>query len=73
MILKDGDQQQVACDGCGAESPVYDEKDFHEMIDEIKAEGWSVTRPNGTWQHHCKDCANGGSALAQARKKFVLR
>ena len=73
MISKDGDQQQVVCDGCGTEGSVFDADDFQAMIDEVKADGWSVTRPSGNWEHRCKDCANGGSALAQARKKFGLR
>ena len=72
MINRDHGQMQLACDDCGAETTVYDEEQFNEMISSAKDDGWKISCPQGRWEHHCKDCSHEGGALAAARRKFGL-
>jgi len=70
MIRRDGGQQQLVCDGCGEETPDFDE--FEDMISAAKADGWSITKPSDTWEHRCPCCGTGASRLAAAKRKFGL-
>lgn len=72
MIQKDDRQIQIVCDNCGAEGDVRDDDEFHAMIDLAKADGWSITNPDGRWRHKCATCAKPGAALAAARAKFGI-
>lgn len=72
MIVKDHDQIQLSCDDCGNETPVYDDDQFEQMISAAKSDGWTITRPSGTWEHRCSDCALEDNALAAARRKFGI-
>lgn len=74
MIRKYAGQMQLVCDECSAETPEFDDDQFEAMISAAKADGWSITRPEGHWKHECDECAgsNTGSALAAARRKFGL-
>jgi len=47
------------CDNCGEEMQT-DAEDWHDALDEIKRDGWTVKNINGEWEHWCQDCSNGG-------------
>lgn len=48
----------LACDGAGCdESDFFDDPDFQDMIDEIKSNGWKITKNKfGEWVHYCPEC-----------------
>lgn len=55
MITNDFKVWEISCDFCPTGS-VEVEGTFYEMIEEIKAEGWTISKKTGTWQHRCPDC-----------------
>lgn len=73
MIRKYAGEIELVCDSCGVEGPSYDDDQFDRMISEAKGDGWSITRPEGTWQHECSDCGDTSSALQKAKAKFGIR
>lgn len=44
------------CDECGEEHPSFT-TDFHDALDDFKADDNVVRQVDGEWQHYCKDCA----------------
>lgn len=73
-IQRDGSTCQLVCDSCGTESDTSD--DFHALIDEVKADGWSVVQRDGAWRHYCTTCEPNGqheSALDRAKRMFSKR
>ena len=58
MIQREGgDEFAVLCDRCSWEDFFYG--DFYEVVEEIKANGWKISKKGGEWLHTCPDCAYG--------------
>lgn len=73
-VQRDGQVVQLVCDGCGTESDTS--TDFHDLVREVKDEGWKVVQRDGKWAHFCETCEPNsprGSALERAQRKFGLR
>lgn len=69
MIRQHGFRRIGICDECGDEFEVLG-GDFRDLIESLKAEGWTV-RPTdeGGWEHKCPDCKPGEeSPLERARR-----
>lgn len=45
----------VTCDGCPYTEDF--EGTFQEVIDEMKDQGWKITKTEDTWEHYCEDCS----------------
>lgn len=58
MIERDGTEQVIVCDDCGEwHDKTYDESEFRQMIEDVKAAGWKITPDDqGGWTHQCPDC-----------------
>ena len=58
MIDREYGETRLVCDSCGDwQKDTFDRDEFRRMIDEAKAEGWSVKSGRGEWAHLCPNCA----------------
>lgn len=56
MIERDRDIGFVAsCDHCSHTDELSADS-FQEAVDEIKEDGWLITKPSGQWDHMCPSC-----------------
>ncbi len=60
MLEKIGMYYHVHCDFCSNEEDT-EETDFMSAVDEIKKRGWKVFLSDGSWNHKCDFCMNGGN------------
>lgn len=61
----------LVCDECGDPADKsYEEGEFTQMIEQAKADGWSITQVKGRWEHRCPDCKPSGLA---AQKRLFSR
>lgn len=64
MIDKDG----AHCDRC----PNHEEsdgRDFKELVNFIKLQGWKIFKLGSIWLHHCPACNGRKSPTPQSRKE----
>lgn len=54
-ISRKHNQITFVCDECGEEHPSFTD-DFHDALDDFKADGGVVRLVRGDWEHRCKDC-----------------
>lgn len=72
-VERESDRVWLACDSCGETSSIMPSDEFQDLIDQCKMDGWTISRPNGHWQHHCDSCEQEESRLDQAKRKFGLK
>lgn len=70
MIQRDGDERQLCCDNCGAESHVVGSDEFQNLVDDLKADKWKIRSTSAGWTHHCPNCEGDESALDRAKRMF---
>ncbi len=56
MIRNSKGEVIVECDECGKQH-TGGTLLFREVIEEIKGEGWLISKDGDTWEHTCPDCA----------------
>lgn len=65
MIERHAGQQQLVC-ACGfAQRRSYERDEFDVMIADARAEGWSITKSAGEWQHDCPSCTEAARPSRQ--------
>lgn len=49
---------EVFCDqvGCTESKEFYTDGDWHQMIAELKAEGWRIIKEDSGYSHMCPNC-----------------
>lgn len=55
MINREGLGYNAQCDSCSYDEDI-DVDTFQEAVDEIKAQGWRISKTNEEWTHTCPDC-----------------
>jgi hypothetical protein len=59
-ITREGFGFNTSCDHCSHDEDLDNADTFQEAVDEIKSQGWRITRlANGEWDHTCPDCLEG--------------
>ncbi len=50
----------VSCDekGCDVSANYDTDNNWQEMINQMKEDGWIITKKDGDWHHICPDCAS---------------
>lgn len=72
MIIYEYGVQKIVCDDCDTKEHLIAD-DFNMEVQIAKDDGWKITKPEGQWHHVCPECAQSGSALALAKRRFGLR
>lgn len=58
MIERHSGKQHLVCE-CGvSQRRTYRMDEFDIMISDARADGWTISRIAGEWEHACPDCAH---------------
>lgn len=57
-LHKEDDATTFECDDCGETETFLMGETFEDMIYQLKAEGWTITKEHGDWFHYCKECSS---------------
>ena len=49
------DNFTVFCDHCSYDE-LMDEESFYSVIDQMKEDGWRISKVDGEWDHKCPSC-----------------
>ena len=47
--------REAICDNCEEVIELSD-CTFYDLIDELKCQGWKITKEAGEWKHYCEGC-----------------